>query len=194
MGVVASLLRCVHSHTLSYLSQCYLSQSSIFYKVTRFLFKPILKITTTPWKTKPEQIVYGTGVLLHLNKSLLNTCQKFIGSEKLHHSLKSIWEIMARRRQRNSSSAGSTSSNRGGIGFTKLFRGVFVRLFFFLHSALYTWRVVTVSKEELYWALLGVMQILLLIEAFVTLKWHKSGEWKWYVYYSFNLLSIWIGV
>ncbi|XP_006642138.3 transmembrane protein 26-like isoform X1 [Lepisosteus oculatus] len=69
------------------------------------------------------------------------------------------------------------------------------RLLFAVHGVLTVWRVVTVKGDPVYWLLLlGVA--LLGVEMGVTLKFTRSGEWKWFspmvfLYLSTAIPSIW---
>lgn len=65
---------------------------------------------------------------------------------------------------------------RDGIAGTIL-RGVVVRICFLLHSILYVWRVLDVTENPIYFALIGV-QLISLIEAIITLTYKRTG-WEW---------------
>ncbi|XP_072032150.1 transmembrane protein 26-like [Amphiura filiformis] len=87
---------------------------------------------------------------------------------------------MKTKAPRKASRASSTASEPGhGISCTNVSRGIFVRVCFLLHSLLYVWRVVDVSGNWQYWGLMGI-QFIMLVEAFITLKFHKTGEWQWF--------------
>ncbi|XP_072045326.1 transmembrane protein 26-like [Amphiura filiformis] len=64
-----------------------------------------------------------------------------------------------------------------------LFRALFVRLLFMLHTLTCTWQVVDMKRDDgdynLYWFLL-LTQVLLVCETVVTLTLRKNGEWDWF--------------
>lgn len=59
-----------------------------------------------------------------------------------------------------------------------IFKGVTVRLLLSAHAALCVWRVVAATGDWRYWGLL-LAQLLVLLEAFITLSMKRGTEWKW---------------
>ncbi|XP_071504797.1 transmembrane protein 26-like [Diadema antillarum] len=60
-----------------------------------------------------------------------------------------------------------------------IIKGVLVRLLLSAHAALCVWRVVAATGDWRYWGLL-LAQLLVLLEAFITLSMKQGTEWKWF--------------
>lgn len=60
-----------------------------------------------------------------------------------------------------------------------ILKGVTVRLLLSAHAALCVWRVVAATGDWRYWGLL-LAQLLVLLEAFITLSMKRGTEWKWF--------------
>lgn len=59
-----------------------------------------------------------------------------------------------------------------------LFNALVTRLLFLLHSLVGVWRVTVVMKESRYW-LLALLNLLLVLETVLTLKFKRGRGYKW---------------
>lgn len=59
-----------------------------------------------------------------------------------------------------------------------LLKALVTRLLFILHSLVAVWRVTWVKKEDRYW-LLALLNLLLVLEMVLTLKFKRGRGYKW---------------
>ncbi|XP_033643182.1 transmembrane protein 26-like [Asterias rubens] len=75
-------------------------------------------------------------------------------------------------------------------------QGVFVRVLFSVSSILAVWRVATVKNDPTWWLMVSVNGFLY-FEAYLTFRYRRSGEWKWFcpsvlMYLISTVPAIWI--
>lgn len=74
--------------------------------------------------------------------------------------------------------AGWWAAGRVAMEGLVLFNALVTRLLFLLHSLVGVWRVTVVMKESRYW-LLALLNLLLVLETVLTLKFKRGRGYKW---------------
>ncbi|XP_021502734.1 transmembrane protein 26 [Meriones unguiculatus] len=88
------------------------------------------------------------------------------------------------------------AERRGRIGGLVLLKALATRLLFVLHSLVAVWRVTWVKEEHRYW-LLALLNLLLVLETVLTLKFKRGRGYKWFspaiFLYLINIIpSLWL--
>lgn len=90
------------------------------------------------------------------------------------------WAQGAAHGGRQGAGAGMAEQRTGRMEGLVLLKALVTRLLFVLHSLVAVWRVTWVKNERLYW-LLALLNLLLVLETVLTLKFKRGRGYKWWV-------------